>query len=525
MMIRLQRYINRFIRGERSRSPDSSQSPENAAREASVRSARRQAQVHGERDMRLDMLNSLLTTPHRDLGVVAELHSEMLRKDPLFYGRLAVWYQKEGRVRDHKEVFIAHLLVSDMTEHRDAGFALIQTLPPYQVARVVCFMKEILNKLPRSTRTAVEHYLRTREASPELFDRSAVRARKALKSLYAGLHVRPSEHADLVLFKDLPPEGSLPWKVKVLARTKDPAEQARLIAEHRIPYPVAVGAIGTMTPSVLVALISTMSPSEVINNIGSLKRRGAMDHPQVNELVEAKLKEAASDDRVSAFKAKVAADVAGVEGDLRVALDRVTQEQIRRHGRITRSTALLVDKSGSMTSAIDVGKRIAAMISGIADAELHVFAFDTLPYRIGCSGIELSDWEKAFSGIQAEGGTSVGCAVQALRAKNLRAEQIIIVTDEGENTHPYVAPAWEAYRDAMNLAPSVVIVRVGSASTAVQQSLKQVGAEVETLTFNGDYYALPNLIPMLTRPSRLELLMEILETPLPVRQARTSRAA
>jgi hypothetical protein len=36
--------------------------------------------------------------------------------------------------------------------------------------------------------------------------------------------------------------------------------------------------------------------------------------------------------------------------------------------------------------------------------------------------------------------------------------------------------------------------------------------------FNGDYYSLPNLVPMLARPSRLELLMEIMSYPLPQRQ-------
>src|SRR5215469_2835848 len=84
-------------------------------------------------------------------------------RDPLFYGHLAVWYQRNGDVRDHKEVFIGHLLVSDVPEHRDAGFMLLQELPPYQVMRVVDFMKRHLGKVPRSARTAVTRYLRARE--------------------------------------------------------------------------------------------------------------------------------------------------------------------------------------------------------------------------------------------------------------------------------------------------------------------------------------------------------------------------
>jgi hypothetical protein len=37
--------------------------------------------------------------------------------------------------------------------------------------------------------------------------------------------------------------------------------------------------------------------------------------------------------------------------------------------------------------------------------------------------------------------------------------------------------------------------------------------------FDGDYYALPNLIPILAQPSRLDLVMEIMDVPLPARLA------
>ena len=40
---------------------------------------------------------------------------------------------------------------------------------------------------------------------------------------------------------------------------------------------------------------------------------------------------------------------------------------------------------------------------------------------------------------------------------------------------------------------------------------------METFTFAGNYYSLPNLVLFLCRPSRLDLLMEILDLPLPVR--------
>lgn len=473
-----------------------------------------------ERDLRLDLLNSLLTTPHRKLEKVTELHREIIRRDSTFYGHLAVWYQHNGDVRDHKEVFVGNLLASDRDDHRGAGFVLLQEFPPYEVARIVDFMKRHRQKVPRVARTAVTHYLRTREADTRLFDRAALRARKAMKHLYATLHVKPSDHADRVLFKNRPPEGSLAAVVKALARAGSAAEQAEIIVTHRIPYTIAVGAVRSVTPAVLVALIDSMSPQEVINNLKSLKARGAFDNAEVKALIDAKLEAGQKAHRVSAFKSRVAAEATDLDADTAARLEKVAHEQVKKRGRISRSTALLVDKSGSMQEAIELGKRIAALISGISEGELVVYAFDSAPYLIEADGDELADWERAFAPIQAGGTTSVGCAVEALRRRGTRVEQFLLVTDEQENTRPYFAVALEAYSSELGVEPHVIIVRVGAAGQDVERMLRTRDVSVETFTFDGDYYSLPNLVPLLTRPSRLDLLLEILDTPLPVREGR-----
>jgi hypothetical protein len=99
-------------------------------------------------------------------------------------------------------------------------------------------------------------------------------------------------------------------------------------------------------------------------------------------------------------------------------------------------------------------------------------------------------------------------------------DQFIIVTDEGENTAPYFADAYKTYCRELAVMPNVVIVRVGDSYDWLETQLKQQQTPVETFTFAGDYYSLPNLVPLLTRPSRLDLLMEILDTSLPVRSDR-----
>src|SRR5688572_5983400 len=214
-----------------------------------------------ERDLRLDILNTLLTTPHRKLAELWGVHDDLARKDPRFYVRLAAWYADHGDVRDHHEMFVVTLALSGFPGHRDVGLALLRALPPYQVVRVVDFVngrKEsvkvrveapkaevvtmtadvgLFRNPPRSLRTEVARYLREREADPNWFDASAMVARKVMKRLYALFHVKPGPRAQAVLFDDAPPADSKLAGLKRLA--KAPAdEQAKLIAELDVPFRV-----------------------------------------------------------------------------------------------------------------------------------------------------------------------------------------------------------------------------------------------------------------------------------------------
>ncbi len=526
-----------------------------------------------EQDPRDGMLDTLLTTPHRDLEKIWPIHEDLIAKDPRFYVRLAAWYNDHGDVRDHKEMFIVALSLSDFDGHRDVGLAMLRQLPPYQVTRVVDFIGGrkttrkvrkgdeqkalqqrskkarqqaarqalgtgtpspaaasgepgkitvefgLFRNIPRAMKTEVTRYLRQREADADWFDGSVLTARKAIKRLYALLHVRPGERAQKILFDQEPPTDSRLHALRELSSAKTPAEQARVIVEHRIPYRVAATVVRQMTPTVVLALVNQMSAQELINSLGALQRRGALDTPEIKSLVEAKLADAKSADRVSALKTGQAIEAAGVSAELRKQLEGVADAQIKAKGRITRPTALLVDKSSSMTEAIELGKRIGAIVSAICERELYVYAFDSMAHEIISKGPDLADWERAFAGITANGATSCGVALKYLERKKQFVEQIIMVTDEEQNTPPLFVPALREYSAALRANPSVVIVRTPGGSDFVEKQCRQEGIAVDVFRFNGDYYSLPNLVPMLARPSRLELMMEIMEYPLPQRQS------
>ncbi len=533
-----------------------------------------------EQDIRLDILNTLLTTPHRKLDEVHETHELFIQCDPLFYVRLAAWYFENGDVRDHKEIFIVNLVLSKFEGHREVGLALLRKLPPYQVARVVDFIHGrkrtrtvkaanatdeqrstaaardakqrqslirslfstnqtqidgetaetqatlkvteefgLFRNLPRAMRTEVTRYLREREADNEWLDSSVLQARKSLKRLYALLHVKPNERAQQILFDNDPPSDSRLYALRQLAAADSPAAQARAIVENKIPYRVAATVIKQMTPAVLVALIERMSAQELINNMASLKRRGALDVAEIKQLVEAKLGDAKTAKRVSAFKAERAIEAANVSNDLREALEDVADTQVKAKGRISRPTALFIDKSSSMDVSIELGKRIGAMASAVADSDLFAYAFDTMAYEVKAEGTDLAGWEKALSGIKAAGCTSCGVAFKYLIRNKQYVEQIVMITDEGDNTAPSFVQGLLEYRKEMKADPSVTIVRTPHGTDHVERQCKSHDIDVAVFQFAGDYYALPNLIPLLARPSKLDLLMDIMDYPLPERKA------
>src|SRR5262249_33752889 len=151
------------------------------------------------------------------------------------------------------------------------GLAMLRALPPYEVVRVLDFIhgrkktkkvrakpnkrakKEepeappevivedfgLFRNPPRALKTEITRYLREREADPEWFDGSVLIARKAIKRLYALLHVKPGARAQQILFDENPPEGSRLAALKKLAKATTPLEQAKTIIDHRIPYRVA----------------------------------------------------------------------------------------------------------------------------------------------------------------------------------------------------------------------------------------------------------------------------------------------
>lgn len=469
-----------------------------------------------EIDVRVQVLNSFLLTPHGKLQDLAATHITAIDRDPLFYSHLAAWYNGIGEVRDHKVLFAAHLLTSQYPEHRDAGWVLLQDLPPHLVAAVLDHAKVSIGKTPRIFKSAVTAYLRTMENHVNRFDRAALRSRRSLKHLYASLRIKPSMRAQQILFDEQPPADSALHQLKMLARATDPEEQALLIIVHRIPYTTAVGAIKQITPSILVALIDVMTPQELINHMKALSKHGAFDNAEVKALVEEKLRSAEYDTRVSTLKATRAMANVDLHDSTRAVLTEMTDKRVAKLASITRPTALFIDKSSSMETAIEIAKEAATLISAVC-SDFRVLMFDTIAHNVTHEGTTRSAWEAAFKMYKANGGTSIGAPLAKLAKERHIVEEIVVITDGEENTTPYFKGAYTTYVEATGISPHVVVVAVRGNCEQFVRDLEGAAIPTTLWAFTGDYYSLPNLLPLLALPSRADLVEQIMAVPVPLR--------
>ena len=479
-----------------------------------------------ERDTRVAILTSFLTTPHGKLAELAPLHADAQARDPMFYGPLAVMLVRGGgglpasSVRDHKVLAVAHLFVSEFPEYREAAFALLQDFPPFMIEQVLTHLQKVIGKVPRVFKSAVAHYLRALEANAGRFGAAAVRSREPLTRLYAALHIQPGTVAQAVLFDNVRPEGSRSAALKALAEATDPAEQARIIVENRIPYTSAVGAVRQITPEVIVALVETMTPAELQNHLAALKRRGAFDNAEIKAMIEQKIAGGVADGRVAAFKADTALANVDLDETTRAALIAATDARVDALAKITRPIALFVDKSGSMNVAIDLARDdIAPAISAIIAAEFFVYAFDDAAHPIQAEGTTKSAWQKAFRMVRANGWTSLGAPLARMARERKAVEQIVLVTDLGDNRAPLFHDAYAEYVNVMGIRPDVVVVGVGGVQENRVELWQSRGIPATYWAFGGDRYSLPNLLANLTMPSKAELVEAIMATSMPVRPA------
>lgn len=382
---------------------------------------------------------------------------------------------------------------------------------------------------------AIKSYLKYRENNPSMMEGALIRSAQSIKKFYIRTHTLPlgdsNSWINRYLFADETSPGTRLHALKTLQNEKDPIKQAEIITENNLPLTVVSSLISDITPSVTAASVMVMSYQELMQSMDILKRRGAFDNPDLKKLIHDKLEKAkkAKKGRIDAMKGKRASKIKGLDENTKALLVDITDQQLKQHSSISVPSALLIDKSGSMTDAINLGKQLSAAIAQACDPgnEPIVYLFDATPVEIKWDKKDgditlLSSWEKKLEMFRATGGTDPASVLIAMELKRQVVDQILLVTDEGENNEGKFAEQLKSYSKKMGVTPNIVIVRIGSAGYGVhdiiEKSLKKAGFNVTVLVATGiDNVSLPNVIQLLSRKSTFELVQEILSLTLPTR--------
>ncbi len=94
----------------------------------------------------------------------------------------------------------------------------------------------------------------------------------------------------------------------------------------------------------------------------------------------------------------------------------------------------------------------------------------------------------------------------------------MVVTDEEEYDPPFFVESFLKYRQELAIDPAICFVKVPDSTTRLEDQCKRAGLSYSVFEFRGDYYSLPNLVSLLEPPSQLDLLLDIMDYPLPERK-------
>lgn len=475
---------------------------------------------------RNDFITAMGQSPHGDLSVYADMVASARRRDQEFLAHAIAWNEINGKVRDARIAFpvlsleteaasklltLPGCLVGELVEN---SWAHILMQSPRDLARGYRFALSRPNFKRRGTfRDYICRYLRAREDEPNWWDRTVVQHRSSVKELYALAHVKPSAHAQRILFESNYPGGSVFAAIRDLSAMSAP-DAASTIVKHRLPFLIIRGALGKKAkePDLLMAMIQSMSPTELVTSAKTLEDMGMKLHPQTRAAFEEGLKKVATSKK-QVLKTSVAAEKVSVE--TREKLAAVQEKQVKALGP-EGDWLVFGDCSGSMHTAIEAARFVAGTLAGAIKGRVHLVFGNTEPRYFDATGKTLDEIKKETRLVSANGGTSIGCGLDYIMKKGHVVNGIVLVTDCGENSYPLFVPTYQAYCKRFGIEPGIYVVLLKGDAPALLEGLKVAGVAAtisDMRTAGVDYHSLPNLV-MTMRANRYSLLDDIMETKL-----------
>jgi hypothetical protein len=481
------------------------------------------------------LLKQLMAITHREYDSIVQELNRALSEDPMLASRACVWMFANSKIRDQQDAAVITLLGAsiEFIDYRNAGSALfgldflktrktdgLRALDPYRLFRIREYMVE--NKLaPRRIKELTQKYLQFLVKQPKRFDKVCELNRRALKKAWIESHFTGDpeygalklKRARAILFENDPPPDSIAYAIKQAGQASTNQEKARICIEAGLSYTTISSIIPKTDPIANVALVEAMTPTEALNSVSWVESSGILNIPEVKALFLSKIKKAkkstASAEHRKSSKAKTSAVQEAV---------KEAQNTAAREGKpIVRKTLVAVDISSSMGKAVETAAQFVNHIAprlDIDDAMLVWFRESAGEIKTG--SLEYSDVKQATRELRPAGGTSMTAAFQYAIASKFEPEQVVWITDGGENGHRSYAGIGSVGR-LLAEYPDIHNVVLGIANSHGDYDANFAASidGAEEFKYEGDYYIFDQVGNLLAGERRKTLVEEILEIELP----------
>lgn len=475
-----------------------------------------------EQATRYNILNQVVNNPHRDYDTLYRELAQLRDNDPIFFVHLVAWLVKNSKVRDLPNVAISVAAKSNdwemMTTHRDVAAALIRNSNARKIWTILNTIRnnerthrnQRYAKIPQTICTEVQRWW---DSLGNNWDRVAFANRKYVQDIRNWCHLEFTTEQYNTIFGN---ERHGVFQVLTeLENENDVYERAKLCMENRLPWLVASTFLPMDQPETWAALIETSTSQQLANMWKALERRGAFEIPELKRKAQEKLNQGKKDKRFQATKAAIFTEDEVAKQDY----DQLLTDKYS----ITQDTALLVDKSGSMSGAIDIARRQGRNIALMCGRDVPVIFFDENAYFYQGNS---ENWDSIFSGVRSGGGTAIGVGLSALMQKlDELPTQLVFITDQDEMTGRNAGRIYTTlpqYVEALHPQMlNVAIVHVGRGrGNDVERVCKRFNVDCTVLRWTGDYTAEENLYKILSgrSVSKYDIVDEILATELPTRR-------
>lgn len=251
---------------------------------------------------------------------------------------------------------------------------------------------------------------------------------------------------------------------EALKRVQTPEKRAQLIMEGRLPHEVVTG-VGGLDKECWRALVPQLPFMALLRNLNTLARHGVLE--EFKEHITQKLtnEEALQKAKIFPFqflKAFQQVQEPWVKDVLRQAVE-ITVNNIPE---IPGKTAIFLDTSGSMSGDyVLIGAVFALALYKRTGGNAIFWRFNTGVYKCYPSLIDsvLSQAER----IRTDGGTDTGAPVRRLTGERINVDNIIMITDEQQNTGSPFCKNLAEYRRKVNPAARAFIIDVSPYRSAM----------------------------------------------------------